>query len=199
MISTRIRSHPAPGPVATRVSTSSTDQTPASAAIPAAARIPASLPGPGSDRLTDAKSGRAAGARLAHSATAACRASGSRPVIHSPVDTPTGTPGHAWRIAATAAPMSAALQRLAAAGAARVHVDRFRSGCDRTRGRQRQLGRGHRDPRMIVAAASPVEAHLDLPDALHRDMLARCCRFTDSFSVDSVLGHPGSAEVAWPL
>jgi hypothetical protein len=49
---------------------------------------------------------------------------------------------------------------------------------------------------MIVAAAPPVEAHLDLPDALHRDMLARRRRYTDLFSVDSVLGYPGYPDRA---
>jgi hypothetical protein len=75
--------------------------TPAAVSMRAECRVPASSAQPGSDTLTDAKSGRATASRLAHSAMAWYRAPESPPVIHSPVDTvqahlhPLNAAGHA--------------------------------------------------------------------------------------------------------
>jgi regulatory LuxR family protein len=54
--------------------------------MPAKANRPCRSAQPGSGRLTEAKSGRAAAGRSAHAATADRRATGSPPVIHNPVD-----------------------------------------------------------------------------------------------------------------
>ena len=108
MISTRIRNGGWGSPAAARTGTSAADHTPASTAIAAAPSTRATPAQPSSLTFTEAKSGRAAASRPAQPATAACRAAASPPVIHSPVDTPTGVPGQAARTAATAAPTSAA-------------------------------------------------------------------------------------------
>jgi hypothetical protein len=102
------RSRPAPGPTAAARRASAADHTPASAATPAAASASSSPAVPGSDRFTDAKSGRACGGRTSHPATCCCRAATSPLVIHSLVDTPTGVPGQARRTAATAPATSSA-------------------------------------------------------------------------------------------
>ena len=96
---------------------------PASTAIPAcsAARTIPAQPEP-LDRLTDTKSGA-----LRHARTAWGRANGSGSTSEDVVN-PTGSRGAAARIASTAASHAAAAIVWAAAGIARVHMDRERSG-----------------------------------------------------------------------
>jgi hypothetical protein len=103
MISISSRVHPV---VPTRVLASPGDQTPASTPIPAWRTVSASSAKPGSLTLTDAKSGRAPSGKLRHSATVASLVATSLPVIHRPVETPTGILPHSCRTAVTAAAMS---------------------------------------------------------------------------------------------
>ena len=98
----------APAGAPASASASATDHTPASTPMPARCSAPARSPNPGSPTLTEAKSGRAAAGSRSHRVTRSRRRSTSPPVIHSPVETPTGTPGPARRTASTVAATSSA-------------------------------------------------------------------------------------------
>jgi hypothetical protein len=104
--STRIRAQASPAELI--AAASATVQTPASAPMPAWPRMAVSSCQPGSLMLTEAKPGRRSGGRPAQAATCSRRAARSWPVIHAAVVTPTGSPGLAALIAATASPTSPA-------------------------------------------------------------------------------------------
>jgi hypothetical protein len=141
-------------------------------AIPAEASTPHSPAQPGSDRLTEAKSGRPAagkGRPPGHRRLARCQVAASDPQARGQPNRRTWA-GLAHR--GHSRGDVGCQQRLTTIRTARVQMHRLRASGHRSSGRGRQLRRYQRHGRVILTAAPAIEAHLQtLKPGIHLAML----------------------------